>query len=230
MKRAERGNALFIILIAVALFAALSYAVSQFQRGGGTDASRETTMVNASQIIQYPVSLKSSIMRMMVINHIDSDQLLFDAPPFLGLNTAFLQGHGVFYPNNTSGGGGGAVYAKAIAGVMVSGVLGEWVFNGENQIKNIGTSSGTTTTSNADIIAFLPGVTLATCQAIHQKLGISMSIPSVTGIDYTSNMISANPTIRATGGIITASILDGQPLGCFENSGAYIYYHAIIER
>jgi hypothetical protein len=234
---AESGNVLFLILIAVALFAALSYAVTQSTRSGGGDASRETTLVNASQITQYPASVKTAITRMIVSNSIDPDDLLFDGPPFTDLTTTTLQSQGVFYPGSTTGGGGGATYAQAPATVMESAAAGTWVFNGENQVKNIGTYNATTSTSNVEVIAFLPGVKKSVCESIHSRLGLNTSIPSVTGVDSTTNMTYANwnsnsnAGIGAGGGIITsAGILDGQPQGCYLDGTSYVYYHVLIER
>ena len=62
----ERGNVLFLILIAVALFAALSYAVTQSSRSGGGDAGKETNLVNSAQLTQYPAGIRTAIVRMIV--------------------------------------------------------------------------------------------------------------------------------------------------------------------
>lgn len=232
-REGERGNVLFLILIAVALFAALSYAVTQSTRSGGGDASRETTVVNASQITQYPAAIKTAITRMMLTNSVAADDLKFDAPPFTSLTTATLQSQGVFYPGSTSGGGGGAPYVQAPSSVMLSNTPGTWYYNGENQVKDIGTYSATTSASNADVIAFLPGVTLAVCQSIHQRLGISTTIPDLNAaaLITANSMDASDPNIDAGGAIISHATLDGQPQGCFQKpTGTYIYYHVLLER
>lgn len=232
-RQSEKGNVLFLILIAVALFAALSYAVTQSTRSGGGDASKETNLVNAAGLTQYPASIKTSITRMVVSNGTTADELLFDPPPYTGLTTPALQTAGVFYPTTSTGGGGGASYIDAPASVMANNLPGTWHFNGENGVTNIGTS-GAVSTTNADIIAFLPGLKEAVCQSIHSKIGLSTTIPDLTaiaGLDFTTDMDSGNTGIGAGGALLTDAVLDGQPQGCFEHgAGNFVYYHVLIER
>jgi len=225
-RASERGNVLFLILIAVALFAALSYAVTQSTRSGGGDASRETNLVNAAGVTQYPAAIKTAITRMVVSNGTDPDSLLFNPPSsFTAFTTTYPATNGVFHPT-----GGGATFVDAPASVMQSNAPGTWYFNGENQVTNIGTS-GTLSASTADVIAFLPGVKKAVCDSIHGKLGMSTTYVTLTGININTNMDVADPNIDAGGGTITGANLDGQPQGCFmQPANTYIYYHVIVER
>lgn len=233
-RQSEKGNVLFLILIAVALFAALSYAVTQSTRSGGGDAGRETSLVNSAQITQYPASVKTAITRMIISLSVDPTTIEFNPPANFG--TLTQQSYGVFYPT-----AGGATYMEAPSSVMAAGTPGIWRFNSENDIYNIGTD-GAPSTSSADIIAFLPGVSLAICQRIHTQLGLSTTIPTETGISFDSaatftlanNMTNANTGIGAGGGVIGdagGSILNGQPQGCFQQpASTYVYYHVLVER
>ncbi len=225
-RTSEKGNVLFLILIAVALFAALSYAVTQSTRSGGGDASKETNLVNAAGITQYPASVKTAITRMVVSNATDPDSLLFNPPStFSAFTTTYPATNGVFHPT-----GGGATYADAPASVMQSNGAGTWHFNGENQFTNIGTS-GAMSTSNADVSAFLSGVKKAVCDSIHTKLGIPLTYATLTGIDLSSDMNVADPNIDAGGGTIASTELTGQPQGCFQQpANNYVYYHVLVER
>jgi hypothetical protein len=63
----EHGNVLFLILIAVALFAVLSYAVTNSTRGSG-DISQEKADLIASQLLQFGSSMEAAITRMRISN------------------------------------------------------------------------------------------------------------------------------------------------------------------
>lgn len=82
-----KGNALFLILIAVALFAALSYAVTQSGRGGaGIDA--EQAQIEASQILQYATALKTATDRLKIINGCSKQEFSFENATVPGYTNA----------------------------------------------------------------------------------------------------------------------------------------------
>ena len=70
----QRGNVLFLILIAVALFAALSYAVMSSSRGSGSGTEAEQAELDISVLLNQLSSLKTELLRVQF----DGDVVLFN--------------------------------------------------------------------------------------------------------------------------------------------------------
>lgn len=64
LNNTQNGNVLFLILIAVALFAVLSYAVSQSTRGGGGNTNQENADLAASEILQQATAIRQGFERL----------------------------------------------------------------------------------------------------------------------------------------------------------------------
>ena len=228
----ERGNVLFLILIAVALFAALSYAVTQSSRSGGGDAGSETSLVDSAQVTQYPAAVRTAIIRQIVSKNITASQLEFNSPTNFATCTGSPPAACVFHPL-----GGGATYAPAPAEVVTTGAPQPWVFNGENEINLVGTTVGgdAPNASTADIIAFLPNVKDSICKKVNTQLSInSGNIPVETHIDVNTQMTNGVGMMSTSnGGTIgdtNAPTLEGHGFGCFKQGGVNYYYHVLIEQ
>ncbi|MBX2833907.1 MAG: hypothetical protein KTR28_02945 [Micavibrio sp.] len=238
MRQNESGNVLFLILIAVALFAALSYAVTQSSRSGGGDTNNETNLVNSASLTQYPASVRTSILRMMVSNGAVDEELQFDYPVDFGDDCTANSANCVFHPD-----GGGATYAEAPADVMADGQPGQWFFNRLFEIVNVGTNGS----GGNDVIAFLPGITRGICERINEEMGLDIASIDVTNdftdASYADNIADADVDGNGVSmedidgediGDTDAADLAGQPFGCMIDSSTtpntFIYYHVLIEK
>lgn len=76
----QRGNILFLILLAVVLFAALAYAVTSSMRGGGKDGSAEQSQSGASQILQFFSSIDAGLMRLQLSQDIKQSNISLEYP------------------------------------------------------------------------------------------------------------------------------------------------------
>lgn len=243
-RKGESGNVLFLILIAVALFAALSYAVTQSTRSGGGDASSETNLVNSAQLTQYPAGIRTAMVR-MIISGTGPEQISFNSPSDFGSGLPIDdtdtdttdEERNVFHPD-----GGGATYQTANPGVMAGSAAGVWSFNGNYEVPQIGSSGA----GGNEVIAFLPGVSEGLCRRLNDEYGINAQtatfadIPdfdATTDTDIDDNHLDGETFPGGDPEDINNATNDlrGQPFGCFYDStrtanNRFVYYHVLIEQ
>ena len=178
----ETGNALFLILIAVALFAALSYAVTQSGRGG-VSVDRERLELAAASMMQYFGSIEQAVNKLRLLGCTE-DQITFE-------NTTYRGGpagpHGPNLVINPLGANansptdnschvfnasGGAITAEILTDVLTTDALdpGNHAQPGHlwfvvDTIPGIGSSA-------ADVILTVPHVSDAICRAHNKKFGL----------------------------------------------------------
>jgi hypothetical protein len=238
----QRGNVLFLILIAVALFAALSYAVTQSSRSGG-DASRETNVINTASLTQYPNSVRTAVLR-MIISGVAPEDIYFNRPDQFDVTN-----HKWFYDRPTRGvfhpQGGGAAYQNVAANLTRDVAALDWAFNMDFEVPLLGISQATSGNGN-ELIAFAVGVTEQICGRVNQELHADGMIPSLAASVTINNNRTAtataptNPTTETvltynqTIGGETVNWFSNKAFGCFQNGSdvddPYVFYYVMAER
>ena len=225
----QSGNILFLILIAVALFAALSYAVTQSTRSGTGSSNKEQMAINIAQLTQYPVGVRTAVVR-MVIGGIDPTDLEFNAPSVFDDLTSTKVG--VFHPD-----GGGATYILPPDALVqgTSPVSNQWFFNADFEVLNLGTSVSGDLAGN-EYIALLPGISDSACDRINSDLGIGPDVEtSFLAISRITKNMDNNYVLPSSeyviGGDSFSLSLAGQPFGCIKLAGLFnYYYHVLLEQ
>ncbi len=166
----QRGNALVYVLIAVALFAALSMTLGrQTDTGEAGTVSDEKTQLIATQLISYAAQTQSSIDQMVFtgseiddLDFIRPTAALFNTPPHI---------HKVYHPQ----GGGlnpGYLSANAISQSTNDPAPG-WYLGRFNNIE-------WTATAGSDVILVAYQISKKICEALNLKITGSTAIPAMT--------------------------------------------------
>lgn len=232
----ESGNVLFLILIAVALFAALSYAITNTSRSGG-DVNREKLELLASEIVQYAAQLEQGVRSISVLEGCADESISFHLsgnPDLAGYeHGAETDNCRVFHPQ------GGNVYFDNPPVNVNDG--SDYFFYGGACVPGIGLGTGSCASDSADneeLIMFLPNITLTACQIINEKMDLTargapppqdQANAFDTGAPYTGSFSEGNAIADAGG------VLEGKFGGCFEGggtpaAGTYHFYQVLRAR
>ena len=171
----ERGNVLFLILIAVALFAALSFAVTHSSRSGGHSADKEKSALVAAQFAQYGAQISTALTRVKISNGCSETEISFENP--IMSHPDYWGGSGnTLSPadgrcNIFGANGGGAVYWDARKQLPNDDPIYNYLtFTTSVAVHNVGTPE-------SDIIMYfaMDDSTKARqiCEAFNERMGIS---------------------------------------------------------
>jgi hypothetical protein len=223
----QSGNILFLILIAVALFAALSYAITGSSRSGGDSISKDKAKISAAEIVQYGTQLEQAVNRLKLINTCSDTQLSFERAPFDGSDTAYLNTNAppnfkchVFHPA-----GGGVAYKEyGGEGYLISNQTCVYAVGSMND-------SNTLCTADAEALVMIlketRGLSEAECIEINKNFGITG-----TPLDYGCAWGTSPEFKGSYAPYYPINAARGKRSGCFVSQcrGGYGYYHVLMAR
>lgn len=225
-KEKQRGNALFLILIAVALFAALSYAVTKSGRGSG-NVSKEKNSLMAAQILQVGADLRTAAQRMRIAG-LAADDIRFHANASATAACTVDDGTCLFMPS-----GGGAIFpvigntlpTEAFVGGAGTIIFLETTEDSGNTGQAQAVVDGMGTATGREGVFLVAGVTEGVCEAINKGLGVT-GTPTQTAAALTANIGS---------GYITFDVVSDKTAWCmdaheFLGAGAYGVVFTLLEQ
>jgi hypothetical protein len=233
-RQTQGGNVLFLILIAVALFAALSYVVTQSTRSGSGSADKEKNILSSAQMTQYPTALRTSLIR-MVLAGVGIEQIVFNSPSDAIVSTNLM----VFHPS-----GGAAGYQDAPADLSATGTATlRWWYNANFDVPGVGIDGS----GGNDVIAFLPGVSDGVCKQVNEELGIDVTdctlsngVPTaVAGVDIASvredqddnyTFPTADMQDLQCDGAAVGEAFSRKASGCMKVGTDNVFYSVLLER
>jgi len=214
------GNILLYVLIAILLFAALSFAL---MRMGGGDNSAGGSLTNdkanlrAGEIIDYGTAAHSTVEQMRTLMNVLPTEFSFMKPGDPAYTTPPHTAK-VFHP----AGGGLNIFTDAPE-LYANGT------SGRGWVAQQGTNVGWSETSASDILFTFVDVNKKICSAINNRLFKDSSIPDMTITVDAAFVHGGGDDVDLTAAVCPSC--NGRPNLCVKDSGGtYAYYNVVLSR
>ncbi len=239
-EKQQSGNALIYVLIAIALFAALSFVLRrQTDTSEAGVVNQEQTELYAAQLISYSAQVKSSV-EQMLFSGAFPEELTFFVPgdAHYDNEATYRNIYKIFHP------AGGGLSIKPLPPEIRGGNGSEpspdpgWYLGRFNNVE-------WTKTASADIILVAYKITRPVCEAINDKITGSSAIPVLNAAarDYFVYRVNTTPqhtvsTGNGHSGVANADLTEtacadckGYPSLCVTNNNGnvYAFYSVITE-
>lgn len=214
----QSGNILFLILIAVALFGALSYAVVSSNRGAGEDASQGQMKAAVAEIQNAISDHRMAMTRISIYSDPGKTSAYNQALGYISVNSACSDTVCELY--NAQGGGATPYIFKYPE--LLDGSTEEPAFPLYQTWFQQGTEL-------IDIVYKIRNVNKTFCMYFNEQVGITED-PD----DFETNLahygLSWNSTLGGACGLgCNAPLLKGHDMGCYKNTNAVneVGYHIV---
>jgi len=228
----QKGNAVFLILIGVALVAALIFAITRGSGSGKKMDNKEREILYASELMSYANSIKLIVEEMRMLKGVsdlndNNYGVLFSAPKAsedYGIYGSQPKTE-VFNPH-----GGKVEYQIPNVNACVSADACVYEFTGQINIKGMGRDD------KSELSLVLAGITKEVCNQINKATGNDWSsIPVAEGLvlDRFSGENYGDLTGKEMKLSGVNSELDGRPSFCYQEDGGalrYVFVHIINAR
>ncbi len=237
------------LLVAVALFASLSYVVAENMRSGNPEVmAQELAKNHATEILQFSSAIRRAV-QTLKIDGIEDTELSFENNILTGYANADCTSE---YCKVFSLNGGGVNYSKPNpqwldASHEAKDHYGGWLITGTACISGVGSGGDDCEadgdTGSEELLLIMPYIRQNICEELNKKLDLNN--PSGAPLQEGAGAWHATPAIaRFTGDYLdsaeigdSAAIYKNTRSGCFEGSGAntppagtYHYYLVLLAR
>ena len=237
----QQGNVLFLILIAVALFAALTFAITKSARNGTDAGAAEKNKLAISEIRTYTSELTSALNRLVIANSCPLENVSFESAIWPTGNSDYVNNYSpsskkchVFAPE------GGRIVWKNPTANLVPGTAP--LITGM-----VGVQQSSASCANTGVVMLMINVTRDMCLQVNNENKVTntggeppqwASGPSTLNANWMrygfrshsgSANLYCNSTVGATGAP-SAAELRGKLAGCFQSTTGtkpYIYYSVL---
>ncbi len=215
--RGERGNVLFMILLAIVVLGALTMAISQNSTEQSDVIPRQTQDDQINRMLTYASALGSALQQMVVSG--ENPLTLYSSLSLLKPGDAGFETS----PNNLKiyhPLGGGITYQSA-SSPDTNAIATNFNINAGSIITGVGA-----TNTIGDIVFVATVSSAAYCARINQILYNSAAVPTMNSATFTS-LFTNNTTVTVNGGNC-ASCVNMKQYCVTNGSGAWGFYAALL--